>query len=119
MRKSGSDLGVTDNRTGRRDSTSPATTGASQGGGALMSEMSRKGTCNEFSRTGECRFGDKCKYLHVKASDTRMLRSGTQLGLSKEATILFASRIQDGEDPHQLYFQLAEESMVEESEPVA
>ena len=73
-------------------------------------------TCNQFSRTGKCTFGDKCKYLHVAPNTSdRVLRSANPQikGARKEQYVNALSALShtsDDQDVHQIFYSLCEDS---------
>jgi hypothetical protein len=59
--------------------------GGSGQGGAPFER--RKGVCDRWAKSGECRFGDQCRFAHSAQGQST---TSTSAGLSKEAAKLFS-----------------------------
>jgi len=90
-------------------------------------QESPKGICRSFERTQECKFGDKCKFLHVarpaslsgvqdtaeRSPSDRILRSASKFALPADKVVLLASmqfeKEMDEQDVNQFFYDHAEE----------
>jgi hypothetical protein len=74
-----------------------------------------KSACFEFAKTGRCKYGDTCKYLHVPSQQPptpdRVTRSATRTGkftLPANKAVLFLDALSAGADTRQSFFEFAE-----------
>jgi hypothetical protein len=117
-------------QTTKRDSTkAPAHSNNSDNSPQDSSGNKINSACFEFAKTGRCKYGDTCKYLHVPSqqppTSDRVTRSATRAGrftLPAEKAVLFLEALSQGADTRQSFFEFAvpsedsEEVTIEESD---